>query len=350
MKKNVSAPKVESHKPVSLKTLAEYLDLSPATISLVLNDSPVAQSIPPATRQRVMAAAKKFDYRPNHFARSLRIRRTSTVGIIAPEHSEGYFTSVMIGVESYLMQAGYLYFAVSHFGRADLIQDYTRLLISRHIDGLLLINSQLNEEISVPTVAISGHDLHKGVSNCVLDHSRAAMFTLKHLYSLGHRRIAFMKGQPNALDSEPRWEAMMSAAQELGLTVEPKRCIYLKENSWSPELGYPVTLELLRRTKDFTALVCFNDLAAIGAMRAIVDFGLSCPDDISVVGFDDISGANYSIPRLTTIRQPLLQMGESAARMLIDRIEHPDREHPTHTYFYPELVVRESTNRPRRGR
>jgi len=121
-------------KVVSLKTLAEYLDLSPATISLVLNHSPVAESIPPATRQRVVAAAKKFDYRPNYSARSLRTNRSFTVGIIAPEHSEGYFTNLMMSIESYLVQAGYLYLTVSHMGRKDLLQEYPHLLIDRNVD------------------------------------------------------------------------------------------------------------------------------------------------------------------------------------------------------------------------
>ena len=332
-------------KAVSLKTLGEYLDLSPATISLVLNHSPVAASIPLATRQRVIEAAKKFDYRPNFSARSLRTSRSFTVGIIAPEHSEGYFTNVMMGVETCLIQAGYLYLTVSHLGRRDLLQEYPRLLMNRNVDGLILINTVLEEEIGLPTVAISGHSKFESVSNIILDHERAAIFTLKHLYDLGHRRIAMMKGQPDALDSEPRWQAMMNAARELGIKVNPELNVFLKTNSWSPELGYPVVSDLLRRTRDFTALVCFNDLAAIGAVRAIVDCNLRCPEDISVVGFDDISAAGYSIPRLTTVRQPLQQMGETAARILVERIQNPENAGQHENYFLPELIIRESTTR-----
>jgi LacI family transcriptional regulator len=332
-------------KVVSLKTLAEYLDLSPATISLVLNHSPVAESIPPATRQRVVAAAKKFDYRPNYSARSLRTNRSFTVGIIAPEHSEGYFTNLMMSIESYLVQAGYLYLTVSHMGRKDLLQEYPHLLIDRNVDGLLLVNTRLEEEFSVPTVSISCSSRFKSVSSILLDHDRAAMFILKHLHDLGHRRIALMKGQPNSLDSEPRWQALLTASRELGIKVDPTLNTVLTENSWSPELGYPVVSNLLRKTRNFTALVCFNDLAAIGAMRAMADCNVRCPHDISVVGFDDISGAGYSIPRLTTIRQPLHQMGELAARTLIERIQNPKCDAPRETYFLPELVVRESTTR-----
>lgn len=336
-------------KRVSLKTLAEYLDLSPATISLVLNNSPVANSIPPATRARVVAAAKKFQYRPNPMARSLRMSRTHTVGIIAPEHSEGYFTKLMAAIESYLIQAGYLYFTVSHLGQRDLLDEYPRLLVDRQVDGVLLINTQLPEPLSVPTVAISSHSKHKSVIDVSLDHEAAAHITLRHLYEMGHRRIAYMKGQSNSLDAEPRWSATMEAARQLGLTVDPKLNIALEHNSWSPDLGYPVTLDLLRRTQDFTAIVCFNDQAAIGAIRAIADCGLRCPVDLSIVGFDDISSAGYSIPRLTTVRQPLEQMGQAAARTLIEAIEG-QQPASRELCFAPELILRESTAAPRAGK
>jgi DNA-binding LacI/PurR family transcriptional regulator len=330
-------------KRVNLKTLAEYLDLSPATISLVLNQSPVAKSIPLVTRQRVIAAAKKFNYRPNQLARSLRMSRTHTVGIIAPEHSDGYFTSVMMGVETFLIQAGYLYFTVSHFGKKDLLEEYPRLLLNRHVDGLLLINTRLEEELGIPTVAISGHSQIPSVTNILIDHDYAAMATLKHLRDLGHRRIAFMKGQPNALDAEPRWNSLMAGAQAAGFSIDPQLCLALEMNSWSPDLGYPVVMDLLRRTRNFTALVCFNDLAAIGAIRAVADCNLSCPSDLSIVGFDDIGSAGYCIPRLTTVRQPLEQMGATAAGKLIERIEAAQPGSPQTIYFAPELIVREST-------
>src|SRR5277367_418437 len=147
----------DAAKTVTLKTLAEYLELSPATISIVLNNSPVAKSISLATRERVLEAAKKFEYRPNLHARMLRSRLTNTIGIIAPELSEGYFTGVMLGVEQYLLQAGFLYFTVSHLGRPDLKDEYQELLMSRRVDGFLLINTQLALNVPAPVVSISSH-------------------------------------------------------------------------------------------------------------------------------------------------------------------------------------------------
>ena len=333
-----------SGRPISLKILAEYLDLSPATISLVINNAPGAKSIAVATRARVMEAVKKLDYRPNTIARSLRTRQTFTIGVIVPELSEGYFTMVMNGVEQYLMQAGYLHFVVSHQGRADLIDEYPRLLTKRAVDGFLLVNTSLSEEVSVPVVSISGHKKLKGNTNIMLDHDRAALLALKHLYDLGHRRIAFMKGQRQASDSDSRWEGILAMARRVGLAIYPELCVYLEANSWSPELGYPIIRDLLARTRDFTAIFCFNDIAAIGAIRAIADAGLRCPDDISVIGFDDISSAAYHTPRLTTVRQPLRRMGEMAVQTLLKRIESPNEAYPEVILFEPELMVRESTS------
>jgi DNA-binding LacI/PurR family transcriptional regulator len=331
---------------ISLKQLAEHLNLSPATISLVVNSAPGMRTIALATRARVLAAAKELNYRPNSLARSLRTRQTFTIGVIVPELSEGYFTLVMNAVEAYFLQAGYLHFVVCHQGQPDLIQEYPRLLLNRFVDGLLLVNTALERSVHVPVVSISGHKKMPGVTNIILDHDRSAALALQHLYDLGHRRIAFMRGQRHASDSQSRWESIMQRAEEIGIDVIPELCIHLEANSWSPELGYGPTRKLLERTCDFTALFCFNDTAAFGAIRAIADRGLSCPADISVVGFDDISNAQYHLPSLTTVRQPLRQMGEMAAQLLIKRIQNPTVAYADSVYFDPELVVRESTAPP----
>jgi DNA-binding LacI/PurR family transcriptional regulator len=335
---------IDESKPLSLKVMAEYLSLSPATISLVMNNAPGAKSISVATRERVLAAAKRLGYQPNTIARSLRMRQTFTVGVVVPEFSEGYFTMVMNGLEEYLMQAGYLHFVVSHQGKSDLIDEYPRLLSNRSVDGFILVNTSLNEQVRAPVVAISGHKKMDNVANIMLDHSRSAMLALKHLYDLGHRRIAFMKGQRHALDSDYRWQGIQQVAKDIGIKIYPELCVYLEANSWSPELGYPVIRDLLARTRDFTAIFCFNDIAALGAIRAINDAGLSCPNDISVIGFDDISSAMYYTPSLTTIRQPLRRMGEMAAQLLLKRIQNPKEAYPESVVFEPELMVRESTS------
>lgn len=330
-------------RPISLKGLAEYLGLSPATVSLVINSAPGAKTIAPKTRERVLAAAQKLNYRPNFLARSLRTRQTFTIGVIVPEFSEGYFTMVMNGVEEHLLQSGYLHFVVSHEGRPDLLASYPRLLTERAVDGFILVNTMLNESVEVPVVSISGHKRMRGVTNVMLDHDHAAALALQHLYDLGHRDIAFMKGQPHALDSESRWHSIRQVAERIGIRMRPELCVHIRNNSWSPELGYPVVRDLLASGHRFTAIFSFNDIAAIGAIRAIKDAGLRCPEDISVVGFDDIASAAYHTPSLTTIRQPLRRMGEMAAQQLLKRIQNPTDAFPDTIMFEPELMTREST-------
>ncbi len=336
-------PPKNEDRPVSLKSLAEYLGLSPATVSIVVNDAPGAKSIPLKTRERVLEGAKKFNFKPNFLARSLRMRQSFTIGVIVPEFSEGYFTMVMNGLEEHLLQAGYLHFVVSHQGKPDLIDGYPRLLTERAVDGFILVNTELHEMVDVPVVSISGHKKMRGVTNVMLDHDHSAMLALQHLYDLGHRDIAFMKGQPHALDSESRWESIRQLAEQIGIRMRPELCVHIRTNSWSPELGYPVVRDLLASHRDFTAIFCFNDIAAIGAIRAIVDAGLRCPQDISVVGFDDITSAAFHTPSLTTIRQPLRRMGEMAAQLLLKRIQNPKEAYPDTVMFEPELMIREST-------
>ncbi len=341
--KQKSAPaKKTGH--VNLRALAAHLELSQTTVSLVLNDSPAAKSIPRETQQRVMDAARELQYRPNYFARSLRKRRSMSVGVIAPDLSEGYFTLVMSGVEQHLVRSHYFYFTASHYWHKDLIAEYPRLLLERAVDGFLLLNTPVEfEQSPVPVVAISAHRKIAGVTNIVLDHNRAAMLALSHLYDFGHRRIAFVRGPEFIVDSDFRWKGILEVAQQLGLRVQPELTTRLSISSWSPELGYLPMKELLTRTRDFTALFCFNDIAAIGAIRAIQDAGLRVPEDVSVIGFDDIISAAYYRPSLTTVRQPLREMGTAGAELLLERIAHPERPYPSEIVMQPDLIVREST-------
>jgi LacI family transcriptional regulator len=333
--------------------LAEHLELSQTTVSLVLNNSPSAKSIPQETRTRVMDAARELNYRPNYFARSLRQSRSMSVGVLAPDLSEGYFTRVMSGVVQELTSAHYFYFTACHDWKKDLIEQYPRLLVERAVDGFLLLNTPADHiEVPVPVVAISAHSAAPNVTNIVLDHHLAVQQALTHLHQLGHRRIAILRGPKAIPDSEFRWEAIQKVSKELGLKIDPSLVVRIDTTGWSmktghhpmaPEIGFKPVQGLLERTRDFTAIFCFNDIAAIGAIRALKDAGLSVPGDVSVVGFDDIQSAAYSTPSLTTVRQPLFEMGKRGAEILLERIANKDKEFPAEIVVAPELVVREST-------
>src|ERR1700742_2489654 len=328
--------------PVSLKTLAAYLSLDPTTISVVLNEVP-GRSIPEATRERIRKAALKFNYQPSFVARSLRNRRTMTIGILVPVLADGYHAEVMTGIGDSLLDEKYFYFIAHHRHRADLIQQYPRMLISRGAEGLITIDTNLVDELPLPVVAIAGHRRVDGVTNVVLDNQRAAELSLRHLYDLGHRTIAFMRGQPYSADSDARWQGIVQVAQNLGLSIRPEMTIQLEKDLTSPELGYPVLKQLLAHHRSFTAVVSFNDVAAIGCIRALHDSGLRVPEDVSVVGFDDIKEAAFQTPSLTTIRQPLQQMGELAVQLLLQQLQPSDAKALPQVAVAPELIVREST-------
>ena len=266
-----------------------------------------------------------------------------SIGIMVPDMGEGYFTLIMSGVDQALREARYFYFTACHYWQPELLREHPHQLTERGVDGLLLINTPLPEGVDVPTVTISGHENRPGVTNVVVDHLKAAEFALEHLRKLGHRRIAFMKGQNFTLDAEERWLAILKIASDFGFELDEGLMIPLIIGTWSPELGYGPVKELLATRRDFTAIFCFNDIAAIGAMRALHDAGLRSPEDISVIGFDDIVGAAYHIPSLTTIRQPLKLMGETAIRVLLEKIRTPEVEQPANIILMPELVAREST-------
>jgi len=333
--------KEQTQPPISLKFLAKYLDLSPATISVVLNDSPTAQEIPQRTKDRVLAAVRKFKYRPNVWARSLRSKRSFAIGILVHEISEGYGALLLNALDDYLLQEGYFYFVVSHRRRLDVLEEYAKMLMERSVEGFIVIDTVLQKSLPLPTVNISGHTSLPGVTNVVLNHHLAAKLALEHLVGLGHQRIAFMKGQSFSSDSEVRWQAIQEVARSFSIPVRPELTVQLQDNTFSPVVGYPVTHQLLSRTADFTALFAYNDLSAIGAIRAIRERGLRVPEDISVVGFDDIASAAFQNPSLTTVRQPLRMMGMAAARILLERLN--GGEDPKEVIVEPEFVVREST-------
>lgn len=329
-----------------MKFLAQHLGLSQAAVSFVINRSPAARSIPQRTQDLIREAARKFNYRPNHLARSLRQQRSFTIGVVVPEISEGYAALVMSGIEDYLLREGYFYFVVSHHHRKELITEYPLLLQQRAVEGLIAVDTAIAEKMDVPSVAVSGHREVPGVTNIVLNHEKAALLALKHLSSLGHKRIAFIKGQEFSSDTQIRWDAVREATKHFGIEIKDKLVVQLEGDSSSPLLGYQVGQKLIARRELFTALFSFNDISAIGAIQALREAGKNIPEDVSVVGFDDIQTAAFQNPALTTVRQPLREMGKVAAETLLRRITAPAKApYPHEIVVEPELMVRASTTR-----
>lgn len=332
-----------ANRPISLKDLAKHLKLSPTTLSLVLNGSPAGASIPQETKDRIFAAARDFNYRANFLARSLRSQRTYTIGVLVPELSEGYSASVLGGIEAYLIEQGYVYLVASHRHKAKLLVQLPRLLFERCVEGLIGVDTPYDQHLPLPVVCISGHMRTPGVTRIVLNHNTAAELGLRHLTELGHSQIAFIRGQEFSSDTKVRWDSIRTVARRMGIEVDHALVATLGGDSPSPETGYIAARQLMASSKPFTALFAFNDVSAIGAIRALQEAGRRVPQDVSVVGFDNIPSAAFHIPSLTTICQPLKRMGALAAEVLLKRIAEPNAPCPEEFVVEPELFVREST-------
>src|SRR5580700_6395857 len=330
---------------VTLKSVADHVGLTPSTVSAVLNNSAAARSVPERTKKRVLAAARELNYRPNYLARSLRVQRTYTIGVITRDLGDAYAAIIISGIERYLRQHSFFFLTVAHHNDKKLLDSYSHILLQRGVEGLISVDTLLGESMSLPTIAIAGHRPVEGVTNILLDHRRAAQLALQHLFQLGHREIAFMKGPHYSSDSTDRWKAILHVAQELGIVVRPELTIHLEGDLSTPEVAYPATKAFLcNRKMPFSALFAFNDNSALGAISAFQEAGLHVPNAISVVGFDDIKMAPYSNPPLTTVRQPLLKMGEIAARSVLNQIKN-NEDYVAEILIEPEFVVRKSTGK-----
>ena len=347
--KNASSKKSEKSKNrgISLKELAAHLGLSPTSLSIVLNDAPAASAIPQETKDRIFEAAAQYNYRPNYFARSLRAQRSFTFGVIVPELSDGYSAMVLNGVEAALSKEGFFYLTASHLHRDDLLEHHPKMLLERQVEGIIAVDTPIRFQTHLPVVSVSGHEAIEGVTNVVLNHQHAAELSIGHLFTLGHRKIAIIKGQDFSSDTEVRWETIVQAMSKRGMKPDKKLVSQLEGDIPSPEIGYIAAQKILSTKKPFTALFAFNDVSAIGAIRALQEAGLRVPEDVSVLGFDDIYSAAFHNPALTTIRQPLFEMGVLAAKTLLERVSknqpNDDAAIPQTLTVEPTLIVRQST-------
>jgi LacI family transcriptional regulator len=253
---------------------------------------------------------------------------------------------VLNGVEAALSKKGFFYLTASHLHRDDLLEHHPKMLLERQVEGIIAVDTPIRFKTTLPVVSVSGHDEIKGVTNVVLNHRHAAELSVGHLFTLGHRKIAFIKGQDFSSDTKVRWETIVEAAQRRGIKTDPALTAQLEGDIPSPEIGYIAAQKILSAKKPFTALFAFNDISAIGAIRALQEAGLRVPEDVSVLGFDDIYAAAFHNPALTTIRQPLFEMGSLAAQTLLKRLaKGPEngKEVPEMLTVEPKLIVRQST-------
>lgn len=354
---------------VTLSDIARTCELSVSTVSIVLSEAPLSRHVAESTRKRIQAAARRLGYHPDASARSLRRQRTQTIGVLAYDLSDPFCIPVVSGIDEALQSAEYFSWLVNAQMQRKLFDKDLRMILERRAEGVIVIASWVFEEANlladieknnVPIVIV-GRDLtERRITSILVDNRAGGALAMRHLLQLGHRHIAVVRGPDELFDSVPRWEGIRQTAAEAGLRFDSRLVFQLPNLSDSKsgfEEGRRFVGEMLASGKKFTAVVAFDDLTALGVVRGLIEAGLRVPEDCSVVGFDDILPASVATPGITTIRQPLREMGLLASKQLLktlNRGRDGGRQEAGLHMLKPKLVARTSSAVPsglkRRGR
>jgi DNA-binding LacI/PurR family transcriptional regulator len=334
---------------VSIKDIARVANISYSTVSRALNDS---SRVNPETKARVQRIAAEMGYLPSAVARSLVTRRTNTLGIVVTTITDLFFAEVIHAIEETALKHSYNVILTNSGGHLDRELAALRSLRERRVDGIILISGCINdtfckeEGIDVPIVIINNaHREHVGYS-VEVDNAAGGREAVDHLLQLGHTRIAHIAGPAREWDAAERLRGYEEALRAGGLAVD-RELIVPGDNL--PEGGIASMKQLLALPVRPTAVFCYNDATAIGAMRAVRLAGLRIPEDVSIVGFDDIDLARHLEPPLTTVAQPKRQMGETAVEMILQLLSTAQQAglagqaQVTDCVLPSQLVVREST-------
>jgi LacI family transcriptional regulator len=344
---------------ITLRDVARDSGFSPATVSIVLNQAPLARYIPAVTKERIEKVARRLGYRPNQLARSLRSSRNHTLGVMVFDITDPYCTPIVRGIENSLYQASFVPILADAHNDRGRFERYLEMLLERRVEGLVVVANWMLVDINlladiekrnIPTVII-GRELQRGaISSVLVDNEAGGKLALQHLHSLGHRKIAFIRGPKMLGDTSGRWKGVRGVAKATGLHIDEHLVTdlsELREPNAGFEGGVKATEQFLRSKRPFTAIMAFDDMTALGCMRALAGAGIKVPEQCSIIGFDDVAPAAFSTPALTTIRQPMEAMGATAVQIVVDSIraavERRDGYAVTHRKVAPELVVREST-------
>jgi len=348
-------------KRLTLSDVARASGFSPSTVSIVLNDAPLSRYVAAASKLKIRQTAERLGYRPDVFARSLRSRRSQTIGVLVIDLADPFCTLILQGIERRMMQTPYLPIIMDAHNEPQQVQRYAEIVIDRRMEGLITVANWLLFDIRTledfsnprfPTVVV-GRDLESPtIESVVVDNEAGGYAALQHLYELGHRDIAFICGPRRIYDSRLRWKGIRRFARKAGLQLNPRLTQSLpgiSDSASSFEGSRDLVRQFLESGQHFTAVLAFDDISAYGAIRALDEAGRRVPEDCSVMGFDDIPASAISTPGLTTIRQPMLEMGEYAAERILSFLTQPeaDRSHfqgQTHM-MPPELVWRGSTTK-----
>lgn len=335
----------ERKKPVGQVTIydvAREAGVSDATVSRVLNNK---DNVREPTRERVLTAAKKLGYVANLQARSLAGGKSNIIGLLVPGVDTAYIAEIVRGIDLELSHADYELILYTTRRRGADEASYLQHIANSLSEGLLLVVPLLSpdylktlSDLAYPYVLIDEIDETDHSFSVVASNQQGAYDATKYLIELGHSRIAFIQGIPDLHSSKARLDGYLSALQDYNVPIQQQ---YIVDGDFLQLSGYHQTLKLLALSEPPTAVFAANDVMALGAMDAIRTSGLEIPKDISLVGFDDIPQAFATHPKLTTVRQPLEEMGRMGVKLLLEQIENPDRL-PHQTTLATELIIRDS--------
>ena len=331
--------------PVTLKELGARARVHPSTVSRVANHDPRLR-IAPITRQRIEALLRETEYRPNGVARGLKLRQTLVLAVVIPDITNPFFAALFRGVEDGASPRGYNVLLCNTDGSPQRQRSHLQSLHARRVDGVILASSFLKDPTvrwlrhqGIPYVLVNrfsdeDHDPFVGSDDLV-----GGRIATSHLAELGHRRIGHLAGKPTVSTGVMRRRGYLAALAERGLTADPRLVI---ESGYTEEGGTQAAERLLALDDRPTAIFAVTDMTAVGAFGAARRMGLRVPEDIAIVGYNDIPLASRMMPGLTTVRVPIHEFGSAAARVLLDQI---DSGQPTRrrVIFNPELIVRGST-------
>lgn len=334
-------------RPVTMQDIAQAAGVSQSTVSRVLNDAPTSVPIAAETRERVREVAERLGYRPNPLARGLRGARTMLLGVIVRDITDPFFAMAVEAISSEALDRGYNVVLGSAHSKADEAIALRAVLETRHCDAIVLLGDMRDEPkfledlraSHTPVIALWHGTELEGVPTVMIDNRGGIVAALDHLIDLGHTRIAFVGGRPLG-DIRERRTAFLEHLADRGIDV-PEDHVHNVSND--PRGGDLALRELMELATPPTAVVCSTDHLAFGVLHAASALGLRIPVDLSVVGFDDIPIASFTVPPLTTVRMPVVEMTSVAARLAMDELADDESAKLLSYLAVPTLVVREST-------
>lgn len=336
-----------TERPVTMRDVARAAGVSQSTVSRILNDTPTSVPIAAVTRERVQAVASRLGYRPNPLARGLRGAKTMLVGVIVREITDPFFSVAVEALHSEAFRRGYNVVLGTAHSEADEAMALRAVLETRHCDAIVLQGDmrdqpRLLEDLHAsrtPIVAMWCGTQLPGVPTVNTDNRAGIISVLDHLYELGHRKVAFIGGRLLG-DIRERRTAFVDHTAQSGMTATED---WLHTVANDPAGGDAALRKLMGSKERPSAVVCSSDHIATGVLHAAADLGLRVPADLSVVGFDDIPTASYTVPGLTTVRMPIPEMTEVAVRLAIDEAALPTDGEADSVVVPPTLVTRGST-------